>query len=91
MFTARYTPLPSLEGESVSVRDPAKYYQNNLAGTLNLFDAMRAHNVNKLVWFETSSDVREVIRRERQLKNWRRAWKHSAPPAGGGYHHRFAT
>jgi UDP-glucose 4-epimerase len=38
-----------------SVRDPAKYYQNNLAGSLNLFDAMRAHGVNKLVFSSTAA------------------------------------
>lgn len=38
-----------------SVRDPAKYYQNNLVGTLNLFDVMRAHGVNKLVFSSTAA------------------------------------
>lgn len=38
-----------------SVRDPAKYYQNNLTGTLNLFDAMRVHGVNKLVFSSTAA------------------------------------
>lgn len=38
-----------------SVRDPAKYYQNNLAGTLNLFDAMREHGVNKVVFSSTAA------------------------------------
>lgn len=38
-----------------SVRDPAKYYQNNLTGTLNLFDVMRAHGVNKLVFSSTAA------------------------------------
>jgi UDP-glucose 4-epimerase len=38
-----------------SVRDPAKYYQNNLSGTLNLLDAMRAHEVNKLVFSSTAA------------------------------------
>jgi UDP-glucose 4-epimerase len=38
-----------------SVRDPAKYYQNNLTGTLNLFDAMREHGVNKLVFSSTAA------------------------------------
>lgn len=38
-----------------SVRDPAKYYQNNLAGTLNLLDAMRAHGVDKLVFSSTAA------------------------------------
>lgn len=40
---------------SESVRDPARYYQNNLAGTLNLFDAMRAHGVNKVVFSSTAA------------------------------------
>jgi len=38
-----------------SVRDPAKYYQNNLTGTLNLFYAMRVHGVNKLVFSSTAA------------------------------------
>ena len=38
-------------GESVT--DPAKYYQNNVAGTLNLLMAMRAASVNKLVFSST--------------------------------------
>lgn len=38
-----------------SVRDPAKYYQNNLAGTLNLLDAMRAHGVNRMVFSSTAA------------------------------------
>lgn len=40
---------------SESVRDPAKYYQNNLAGTLNLLDAMRAHGVKRLVFSSTAA------------------------------------
>lgn len=38
-----------------SVRDPAKYYQNNLAGTLNLLDAMHMHGVNKIVFSSTAA------------------------------------
>ena len=33
-----------------SVRNPREYYQNNVVGTLNLLDAMRRHNVNRLVF-----------------------------------------
>lgn len=40
---------------SESVRDPAKYYQNNLTGTLNLLNAMRAHGVNNLVFSSTAA------------------------------------
>ncbi len=38
-------------GESVS--EPAKYYRNNVYGTLNLLEAMVAHNVKKLVFSST--------------------------------------
>ena len=33
------------------------------------------YNVNKLVYFEETSDVREAIYREKQLKGWTRARK----------------
>jgi UDP-glucose 4-epimerase len=38
-----------------SVTDPAKYYQNNLVGTLNLLDAMRAVGVMKIVFSSTAA------------------------------------
>jgi UDP-glucose 4-epimerase len=41
-------------GESVS--QPLRYYQNNVAGTLTLLDAMRAHGVRTLV-FSSSATV----------------------------------
>ena len=40
-------------GESMC--DPAKYYQNNLTGTLNLLDAMLEHGVNKLVFSSSAA------------------------------------
>ena len=36
-----------------SVNDPAKYYRNNTVSTLNLLDAMRAHEVRNLVFSST--------------------------------------
>ena len=33
------------------------------------------NNVHRLVYFETHEDVAQAIRREKQLKKWRRAWK----------------
>ncbi len=33
-----------------SVGDPAKYYRNNVVGTLSLLDAMRAHGVDRMVF-----------------------------------------
>jgi UDP-glucose 4-epimerase len=38
-------------GESVT--DPAKYYHNNIVGTLTLLDAMRASGVNRIVFSST--------------------------------------
>ena len=33
------------------------------------------HKCHRLVWYETHDDIREAIRREKQMKKWRRAWK----------------
>jgi UDP-glucose-4-epimerase GalE len=41
----------ALVGESV--RDPARYYQNNLAGTLALMESMRRQGVTRLVFSST--------------------------------------
>jgi UDP-glucose 4-epimerase len=38
-----------------SVRDPAKYYRNNLANTLNLLDAMVHHQVKSLIFSSTAA------------------------------------
>lgn len=38
-----------------SVKDPGAYYRNNVAGTLNLLDAMRVAGVNKLVFSSTAA------------------------------------
>lgn len=36
-----------------SVQDPEKYYQNNVVGTVNLLNAMMAHDVKKIVFSST--------------------------------------
>jgi UDP-arabinose 4-epimerase len=36
-----------------SVTDPAKYYRNNLAGTLSLLETMRLHGVSNLIFSST--------------------------------------
>ena len=41
----------ALVGESVT--DPGKYYANNVGGTLNLIEAMRAEGIDKLVFSST--------------------------------------
>lgn len=33
------------------------------------------YNVNKLIYFEEYKDIKEAIKREKQLKNWHRGWK----------------
>jgi len=38
-----------------SVRDPAKYYRNNVSNTLNLLDAMVAHKVSRFVFSSTAA------------------------------------
>ena len=44
-------------GESVA--DPAKYYRNNVGGSLSLLEAMRAANVSKLVFSSTAATYGE--------------------------------
>ncbi len=33
------------------------------------------YNLNKLIYFEETTDVHSAIKREKQLKNWHREWK----------------
>ena len=35
------------------------------------------YNVNKLVYFEETSDVKSAIQREKNLKKWKREWKNA--------------
>ena len=35
----------------------------------------KKHNVHQLVYYEATGDVESAIKREKQLKNWDRAWK----------------
>ena len=35
----------------------------------------KKYNLSKLVYFEYFTDVKEAIKREKQLKHWNRAWK----------------
>ncbi len=36
-----------------SVENPAKYYRNNMSGSINLLDAMRRHDVNRIIFSST--------------------------------------
>ena len=35
----------------------------------------RTYGCKMLVWFERHDDIEQAIRREKQMKEWRRAWK----------------
>jgi putative endonuclease len=35
----------------------------------------REHGVKSLVWFEAGDSIVEAIRREKQIKHWKRVWK----------------
>lgn len=35
----------------------------------------KKYNLNKLIYYEMTSDVNSAINREKQLKNWHRDWK----------------
>lgn len=35
----------------------------------------KKYHVDKLGYFEIHGDVKEAIKREKQIKNWRRQWK----------------
>lgn len=47
----------SLVGESV--KEPEKYYRNNVGGSLNLFNAMREHDVRAIVFSSTAATYGE--------------------------------
>ena len=35
----------------------------------------RKYNVHMLVWYEVTNSIEAAIRREKQIKKWRRKWK----------------
>ena len=42
----------------------------------NILDGFtHKYNVHKLVYYEKTTDIESAIRREKQLKKWRRIWK----------------
>ena len=45
-----------------SVEEPAKYYINNVANTLNLLEVMRAHNVKHFIFSSTAATFGEPIK-----------------------------
>jgi putative endonuclease len=45
-------------------------HQNDVVGGFT-----RRYGVHRLVWFEAFDDVTAAIQREKQMKEWKRAWK----------------
>ena len=35
----------------------------------------KRYNVKHLVWYDQTNDIREAIKKEKQMKAWKRAWK----------------
>jgi len=35
----------------------------------------KRYAIHDLVWFESTSSIEEAIRKEKQIKDWKRAWK----------------
>ena len=55
-----------------SMRAPSEYFRNNVVNTLNLLDAMRAHNVNQIVFSSTCAtygDPRQTPMAETHSQN----------------------
>ncbi len=50
----------------------ARIHQHR-AGEIDGFT--KRYHVSRLVWFESHEAMESAILREKQLKNWRRAWK----------------
>lgn len=44
-----------------SMKNPKKYYRNNVCGTLNLLDAMCENNINKIVFSSTAATYGEPV------------------------------
>lgn len=55
-----------------STKNPAKYYKNNVTGSINLLDAMHKYNVNKIVFSSTAAtygEPEEMPIKETSLQN----------------------
>lgn len=53
--------------------DPARRVHEHKQGIADRFT--KRYGVDKLVWFETTTDIRAAIQREKTMKHWHRAWK----------------
>ncbi len=54
-------------------RDLIRRIYEHKSGTVEGFT--KKYKVDQLVWFDNSESIIAAIQREKQLKNWKRAWK----------------
>ncbi len=47
-----------------------KQHKNNEGGNFT-----KKYNVNKLVYYDVTTNIYEAIKREKQIKAWKRKWK----------------
>ncbi len=40
------------------------------------------YNVNRLVWYEQTNDIRLAIKKEKEIKRWRSKWKNGVTTIG---------
>ena len=52
---------------------PGRIWQHR-AGVVKGFT--QRYSIKRLVWFEVHETMESAIRREKQIKRWRRAWKY---------------
>ncbi len=69
-----------------SVREPLKYFDNNVHGSLNLFQAMIANNVKRLIFSSTCAtygqpDALPVTEQEKATVAIPRSWSQFHTPA----------
>ncbi len=51
-------------------------YRGEYTNTRTDFDGFtKKYHVHMLVWYELTDSIESAIQREKQIKNWKRAWK----------------
>ena len=55
--------------------DLSRRIMQHRLGTKTASQFCKRYNVNVLVYYEVFGDIRQAIKREKQLKNWKREWK----------------
>ena len=70
-FLSNYTKTVLYVGVTNDLQRRLQEHRSHL--TPNSFTSK--YNCYYLMWFESHNDIKNAIAREKQLKNWKRAWK----------------